>query len=560
MSATPDQAASLGKAARNLLEFAWARTPRFDPLVTNALIAVAKTFATDPAASTILIRRALEPEHLKEHGYQELRWIAQEVKNIARSDPVLAVDIYDAAYGFTESSDDTTNMGNSVILSLRSNRRQDYQSAWHLLSEAVPAILQDNLDAGVHAVVRGLHGYVQRERHYEPYPGEPSTESFPLGPLIANFQGDWSHSWYRGGFQPVQDGPILLKKFDEYLECLASEDGAAVKIEQILTTLTREPVVIGAVWGSLLVAGTKHPSVFARELLPLSCASPIMRSSDTRFQLGGFITAAYEHLTRAERDAFEQALLSLPDEGSGKRSKSTLVGCIPKALISTTEMRDYVEALEQAGKLRPNVPPIRFTSGSRAFDADAYLASEGVALEDPENAALRKLLREVENVAMPNGAADLSLASVQRQLKILKACHVGLSNRFAGKVPAKLFDHATGQLAEAASRIARAEPKVLATPSIKRSLKDILFFCAASKNPHYSAKHERDFQESVSWGGPSARTAAAQGLIDLTRASKTRDAAIMAAIRKLARDRVPEVRLQIVQNLWIIRFPDLDWA
>ncbi|MGL3107041.1 hypothetical protein [Bradyrhizobium sp. BR 1432] len=473
---------------------------------------------------------------------------------------MLAVDIYDAAYGFAESSDDSTNMGNSVILSLRSNRRQDYQSAWHLLSEAVPAIIRDDLDAGIRAVVRGLHGYVRRERHYEPYPGEPSTESFSLGPFTANFQADWSHTWYLGGFQPVQDGPVLLKKFDEYLGRLASEDGAAVKIEQILTTLAQEPVVIGAVWGSLLVAGTNHPSVFARQLSPLSCAPPIMRSSDTRFQLGGFIAAAYEHLTQAERDAFERALLNLPDDVSGKRSKSTLAGCIPRALISTAEMRDYVNALEQAGELRPNVPPVRFTSGSRAFDTDAYLASEGVALEDPENAALRKMLREVENVAMPNGTAHLSLESVQRQIKLLKACHVGLSKRFAGKVPAKLFEHATGQLAEAASRIARGKPNVLATPSIKRSLKDILFFCAASKNPHYSAKHERGFQESVSWGGPSARTAAAHGLMDLTRASKRRDAAIMAAIRKLARDPVPEVRLQIVQNLWIVRFLDRDWA
>jgi hypothetical protein len=81
-----------------------------------------------------------------------------------------------------------------------------------------------------------------------------------------------------------------------------------------------------------------------------------------------------------------------------------------------------------------------------------------------------------------------------------------------------------------------------------------------SANPHYDAEHESRFHESVSWGGPSARTAAAHGLLDLTRASKTRDPQIIAAIRKLARDRVPEVRLQIVQNLAMLRTLDPAYA
>lgn len=560
MSATPDQAAALGKAARDLLEFAWTRKPRFDLLVTNALIAVAKTFATDPAASAALIRRAIEPGHLKEYGYQEIRWIAQEVKNIARSDPALAVDIYAAAYGYTDSSDDATNMGSSVILSLRSNRRQDYQSSWHLLSEAIPAILKENLEAGVRAVARGVHGYVQRERRHQSNHDRRLKETFPLGRFVANFQTDWSYSWYRSGLRAVQDAPLLLKKFDELLDQLANEVDSADRIARILAALANEPDVVAAIWGSLLVAGTKHPSIFARPLLPLACAPSIMLSSDTRYQLGTFIGAAYPHLTQLEREAVEPAILALPDEGPGKSSKTALAGCIPKSLISTAEMRAFVEVLEQAGELRPNVPPMQVTTAFRAFDTDAYLTSEGVSLEDPENVALRKLVREVEALATPNGSSDLSLEFVKRQLKVLKTCHAGLSKRFPGKVPEKLFEHATGQLAEAAGRIARAEPKVLAVPSIKGPLKEILLFCAASENPHYSAKHEGDFQESVSWGGPSARTAAAHGLMDLTRASKKRDTEIMAAIRKLARDRVPEVRLQIVQNLWVLRFLDPEWA
>jgi hypothetical protein len=561
MTATPEQIAAIGKAARDLLRFAWTKTPRFELMVISGLIAVAKTFAADPSDSAALLRQAIEPNHLKDHGYRELRWIAQEIRGIARIDPDLAVDIYRAAYGYAEGSSDVTSIGNSAILQLRSNRRQDYEGAWYQLSEAITSILNDNLEAGVSAVVRGLHGYVERERAHVPYPGEPSTGSFPFGPATASFRADLSSSWYRsGGYQPVQDGPVLLKKFDAFLDHLVSQGDPQNKIGRILTTLSREPEVVAAIWGSLLVAGARHPSIYAAQLVPLACAEPIMLSSDTRYQLGNFISAAYAHLAEPERASIERAILSLPNDRSGERSKAALAGCIPKESLATAEMRTFIETLEQAGTTRPNTPPVQITSSFRAFDTDAYLASEGVSLDDPESVALRELMRGVEALATPDRTASLSLTSVKRQVGILDELRKALLNRFRGRVPDTLFEHATGQMAEAAGRIARAEPKVLAAPSVKSPLKRILLFCAASENPHYDAERENQFHESLSWGGPSARTAAAHGLVDFTRASKKRDPQVMAAIRELARDRAPEVRRQIVQNLAILRILDPDWA
>jgi hypothetical protein len=560
MTATPDQIIAVGKAARDLLRFAWTQTPRFELMAINGLIAVAKTFAADPSESAALLRQAIEPNHLKDHGYRELRWIAQEIRSIAKNDPDLAVDIYRAAYGYAEASSDATNMGNSVILQLRSNRRQDYEGAWYQLSEAIPAILNDNLEAGVRAVVRGLYGYVARERRRDPYPGEPSTGSFHLGTATASFRADLSSSWYRSGYQPVQDGPVLLKKFDAFLDRLVSDGDPQNKIRRILTTLSREPDVVAAIWGSLLVAGARHPSIYAPELVSLACAEPIMLSSDTRYQLGTFIGAAYAHLAEPERASIERAILSLPNDRSGERSKAALAGCIPKEFLATAEMRTFIETLEQAGTTRPNTPPVQITSSFRAFDTDAYLASEGVSLDDPESIALRELMRGVEPLATSDRTASLSLTSVKRQVGILDELRKALLNRFHGRVPDTLFEHATGQMAEAAARIARAEPKVLAAPSVKGPLKRILLFCAASENPHYDAERENKFHESLSWGGPSARTAAAHGLVDFTRASKKRDPQVMAGIRKLARDRAPEVRLQIVQNLAILRILDPNWV
>jgi hypothetical protein len=557
MTATQQQIADLGKASRNLLSFGWTRTPRLDLLITNGLVAVGKTFASDRSASAALLRQAIEPRHLKEHGYKELRWVAMYVGTVAKSDPALAIDIYRAAYGFEEDSNDATDIGSGAILPLRSNRRQDYQAAWFQLSQAMPAIIQDNLEAGVCAIIVSLDGYVQRK--HSSASSSHKTETFQIGSLIASFKPDWSHTWYRsGGYQPNQDAPVLLKEFDKYLDSLARDNRANEKIERILAVASSEQNVVAAIWGSLLVAGAQHPTVFAQPLLPLACALPIMLSPDTRYQLGEFIGTAYQHWDTAGRAAVERSILALPRDQAGERTKQILAGCIPKSLIETEEMRAYTEALEKAGATQANVPPFQLTSSVRAFDTDACLESEGVSLESTESAALREMMREVET--LPNQQQELSSKAAKVVLVKLDALRKALNRRFRGRVPSTLYELATGQLAEAAGRIARAKPSVLATDGVKQPLKRILLFCAESENPHYNAKHEANFHQNLSWGGPSARTAAALGLMSLTRASKARDPHLMAAIRRLARDRVPEVRLQIVEHLGMLRALNPAWA
>lgn len=558
MTATPEQVISIGKASRDLLRFGWQRQPRSELMIVNGLIAVGRTIATDPQASAVLLREAIDSEHLKEHGYKELRWVAQEIQRIAKADPSLAVDIYDAAYGFSETSDQTTPMGNSVLLALTSNRRQDYQGAWYQLSEAIPAILDNDPETGVRAVVRGLYGYVQRQNR--PNRDEVHGASFSLGPYTASFETDWSYSWYNGGYRSSQDAPALLIKFEELLGRVASQADAAATIQQIVATIAQEPHVVAAVWTSLLVAGTKRPDLYAASLLPVACATPVMHSFDSRFQLGGFITAAYPTLTPEDRAAIEASILSMTDDDPAtKRNKSILAGCIPRTLIATDVMRAFVQTLEQAGELANNAPVMRMTTSTRDFGTDAYLESEDVSLKDPESASIRELMRAVEELKAPDGRTDLSLASVRRQLAVMAKLYERLNAKIPRKVSETLIDHACGHLAEAAGRLARAKPPVLAAASVHVLLRDILLFSATSKNPRFNAEHANNFNDSPHWGGPSARTAAAHGLLDFTRASKKQDPEVMSALRKLARDRMPEVRLNVVQNLPMLHVLDADW-
>src|SRR5205823_14871104 len=61
---TPTQFSDAGRAARNILAFAWQQERRSSWLVVNALRSVCSTFSTDVAASASLLRRSIEPQHL----------------------------------------------------------------------------------------------------------------------------------------------------------------------------------------------------------------------------------------------------------------------------------------------------------------------------------------------------------------------------------------------------------------------------------------------------------------------------------------------------------------
>src|SRR5258708_6890875 len=123
-----------------------------------------------------------------------------------------------------------------------------------------------------------------------------------------------SHSWYYGGYKPNNDAPVLLTKFVEFLYGMASDDDGISKLRQILTALANQPSVTASIWASLLVAGAQHPSLFGHELVPLACAAPIMVSSDTRYQLGAFISAAYSHLSEDDQEVIERSILALSGE------------------------------------------------------------------------------------------------------------------------------------------------------------------------------------------------------------------------------------------------------
>src|SRR5262249_38152280 len=72
-----EQRKLIGAAVRRILTDAWNASVRNNSLVVHAIRTVCEPFGTDPHDPANLWRLALEPGHLREHGHEELGWIAR---------------------------------------------------------------------------------------------------------------------------------------------------------------------------------------------------------------------------------------------------------------------------------------------------------------------------------------------------------------------------------------------------------------------------------------------------------------------------------------------------
>jgi len=554
---TTTQRSAAGVAARRMLKFGWSRDPRSRILIINGLNAVAETFESDPAASGAELRRALVPEHVAAHGYEELPWISRHIGPILKHDPELVVQIYEQTFGYAETSQDRTGLGNSNILSLSSHKRQDYEGAWFALSETLPGILRADFATGVRATSKALKGYIMREQSSGGKDLHPSV-TFPSRDGDLCFRDDWSHLWYRGGYRPVQDAPVLVTKFDAFLKELATQDDAAEAFNAIMRLIGSDDGW-AVLWSSLFVSASAYPDQFGRCLAEVARAHVVMTSDDSRPAVGQYLSAAYHVLTSEERRAIEAAILEL----SGRREeriKQILVGCLPIASIETSEMREFRSELDSAGGAAPNVQPAVFSGSVTRFDTDAYLEAEGVKTDAGPNAPLREALRKVEDLPAENTGNSITIEVMLARIPVLQNLVAAVDEGGRAGADVTLLEHAAGVLAEKTVPLTLANASVLSSPGIRPPLQEILGFAARSTNPHFRAEVEEQFRSDVSWGGPSARTGAATGLMFLGRFDEDCEPELSALVHSLSRDPVGHVRFQIVERINFRFRSESEWV
>lgn len=553
-----------GKVARRLLDFALAHETRDSWLVIGGIEAVCRTFESDPEASTALMRRCLEPDHVAQYGHEELFRISNEIERLIPLDPALVEDIYRAAFTFYDQSDEKTAMMPSRIFGMASTRKQDYHMARYSLAEKYKEFLESAPINATRALIAALNDYA--EEHYSQSLKERVEERFDFDGREAFIRTDHSEIWDEGIAHQDDEQVKMLDIFQGHLEHISTDGDGVEERRQILDLIAAENRS-AALWRRLLVIGAKAPDSIGLEVRSLAWAEPILLSFDTTRIVGDYLVAVFNKLPARDRERIERAILSIPNSttdewwGEPEYTRNRLLGCLDRESIVTEEAKALLAQLEAEQRVPPNEPV--FKSGEvyrRAYTDEEYLKDQGVKVGEEQSLHILGLSEPVKEFGSKHLNTAPTGAQVEQVLSSLRSLHEALQTTEANGVHERQRDMAWGYIA-AACRAAAECKEISCESDDEKFIKTVLLEAANYPSPVHRPEYNKSFDSHPSWGSPAARIDAAHGVIRLTRHATCVDTYLLETVRRLASDDVPAVRYQIAINLSSLYYtaPELMW-
>lgn len=579
---TREQFANVGLASRRVFDGAWNAPRRNSQMIIHTLRTVANTFTTDPKESALRIRRALEPERVREHGYEELHWLAHEVKALIRLDAELVADIYIAAFNWTETDESTTPLSHSLIVPMTSNKRQDFQQTrWHL-SQHYPKLVATSPFAAARAMIAVVDTYCRdkdietrkwgkefRKLNKIEDPIEDTVEALLDGELSEEEEAhqfsvdgielclkeDRSGIW-DGGVSSNDEAMQILGSFFRRLDELAANEATeseAIEMAAFVVQNNQRAVV----WRRLLSLLAKYPRL-ASQFQSLASAEILMVASETSEQFGEFIAALHPLLLVQSRIALEERILAIavtgePDQRDARRFRSDeLLKSLGNLELKTEEARSRLAAVRAAEAAYSQ--SVAAELGFRQLAPDDIERTHRSG-ETPEERIARKQIepttRLVEQfgVAHFNSAPTLeeaeSILPSMRELEALIEGHDGET------LPGTLRDSVIATLAGACSQIAKVQTLDCET-ELGQLVKKALVLAAANRYPEADPVGSEETAPGHSSGWPIAREVAAEGLLALAARVGCSDPVILQTLDTLLNDPSAKVRYPIARYaLWI---------
>ena len=543
--------AYIGKIACRFLRWIWSVAPELErhQAVTVSDIGAARVFpiAMKFAAGNVNEVREIVRELLKRFGSptagsHEAFWLAHEINRIVEIDAELAADVYERAFAHKETSEETTSIGGSVVLTLTSTRRQDFTSALYGLQTGFNRFLDVAAVAASSAATRSVEAEMEREKPIDP--DEQQTFRFPYGDAEATYLSDHSEIW-DSGFREYNSLNLLdsaLKRLSEMLKEDARHEVGLAMLRCVLKYAQH-----AVVWKHLLETSALNIREMYRAVVPLLTISSFIAAPEVTVAVGNVLTAAYQAdlVGDADAAAIEAAIADVPKAQlilryeKPESIRNRLLRCIPAEQLRSTELKALSAALE-GESVRKNEPFFRSSFSSGTFSPEDWLREQGVDTDAPENSnileALRplrefehKYLNEVPSVE-ESGHAEWLLRHLQQLLQQ------------GPKLPDALDEQVIGTMCAVAESILKDE-KLAIGSSILQLCKEIVLAGTKHPSPKFIADSGDKF-DMPAWGSPSPRIDAAQGLGHFIWNWGV-DEPVTVAFEELSRDKVPAVRYQV---------------
>jgi hypothetical protein len=321
--------------------------------------------------------------------------LQQSLIYLFQTSPKFATSVFNTLYLHIESSDRATQLGNSAVLSLTSNRKQDFQMIHYGLEKAYPDFLKLAPE-----IVTEL-GMTITNRYYKA-PGRIgiNKNSFLLkvNGQIARIIPDLSSYEYVSN---KEDGPIsFTSAIFKFVESQISEND---QLSEDLVKLIIDKGQAGIIWKQLIKFIALHPEKLKISGFGILQNKSVYICDDTVQEAGELIRSIWEFLKHVEQIELEGVILSLQkndlqehEAGWENQKIARLLNCIPDFQQKRQQSKDI---LGKYGKL-PN-PPLTQYGGVHPYEptADEKITRMGV---DPNNSIEMGAYRLIENLSSFN--------------------------------------------------------------------------------------------------------------------------------------------------------------
>jgi hypothetical protein len=352
--------------------------PRRANLADHCGLALATAATLDAAATADVIRSLIAEPALRGWGVRAVRPLIDVLPQIAAQVPDLAVDLGASVWRFQDDPSQPTNILNSQILPLTSNRQQDLEQVQYQVSQKFPALAAVDVLAATRLLIRIFEdripaGYSDIESHTDHRPWVRSSSiGYPSGQRLLPAMADTLINW---------------------IEELAP--AASDVIDLLIQRLTHADV-----WNRLLHrAATSTSPALATALRPV-LSSPSLFAHSRTWPAAGLLAARLAPgLSESERHALEQTVLTAtePDAENPQPRRDDL-----------RERREALLNALAAGRAGTDVADVL----PRLLPSNGRPHRVGAGTGPPPQAAEPRLLHEVDQaLEMANQAGERDAAN-----------------------------------------------------------------------------------------------------------------------------------------------------
>ena len=536
-----------GLASRRFLKFCLDENNDVAQLVPSGISFVADTYKSEIAESRQLLSKLLEPDHFQNHADQELRWLALGLKTISEVDPEFVVDIFITAFRTNITDRSTTHISNSQILSLRSNRRQDFDSSLWTLKEFFPDFFEEHPIHAVQALIGAISGYIERENRIDER-AQTWSASGTFGKV--QLQEDRSHIWaWNVDKRNVNNALSLVLAFVNFIEAAEPEQAEAV-VQEIINKNK-----LGILWARTFMVASKRAEVVGHLLWPIATQEPFIVSNDTRKDAIDFIAARYPFESITSRQVFERTVLNFKFD-QFKQSDEARIQVLKKLFsqvenqhLATDEIRQFVtDEIELFDSISTNPRPFSVVVENKSMDS-WWLDYIEESNESPE---IIQFLTQIDNVK--DTVLESEIEDITATIKLVNS-FLDFGDLFSANLPDNVAQYQVfGIAAQIASNLSRLPIERLQKKH--HSLPSLITLIERLSRIPWSAPTDSDeanFELSGSWGSPDTRVETANAIMGLCRINKETVNKFRPTIKTfLDVVNVPAARMEIAAQLTVL--------